>query len=92
MEEWMKVIQNFGLPVTLLIFMGGCFVYTAKWMAKKIVEPVVDRYIKLIDALIVSVTKQAETAEKIGIAMTNLVEVSKQQVCRANEILGRGDG
>src|SRR4051812_37559301 len=87
MNEWISLLQTFGLGVCILIFVGLCIWKAAPWCAERVIVPVVDRIIKLLDALIVSVIKQAETMEKIGTAMAKLGDTMERQSCRAMEML-----
>lgn len=67
-RDWISVMETFGLAGIILGFVGVCIWRGAGWTAAKVVSPVVDRYIALIDALIISVTKQ-------GDAMVRMVEI-----------------
>jgi hypothetical protein len=91
MSEWTSIVNTLGVAAGILGFMGLCLWKSAPWVADKVILPTVERWLKLIDALIISVIKQAETMEKIGIAMSRLCEAVEKSACRANEIIDKED-
>ena len=80
MNEWVSLLQTFGISVCILMFIGLCLWKTAPWVAGKCIEPIIDRIVKLLDALIISVVKQAETMDKVGVVMTKLGDALEKQM------------
>lgn len=100
MSEWIPLISNLGIAVCILMFLAVCLWRAAPWVAEKVILPYVERGLKLIDALIVSVVKQSETMELIGQTMKVMANAMEKSVCRAADIAShvgvqreiRGDG
>lgn len=72
MNEWVGLLQTFGLAVCILVFLGAGMWKTGGWVAENVVKPVVQRYINLLDALIASVVKQADALSRVGAVMEKL--------------------
>lgn len=60
MNEWVSLLQTFGLAVAILFFLGLCLWKAAGWIAPNVITPIVARYLQLIDALIASVVRQGD--------------------------------
>lgn len=78
MNEWVNLVQTFGLAVTILLFMGAGLWRTAGWAATNVVEPVVKKWIQVLDSLIEAIVKQGETLAKVGVAMEKLSDTLDQ--------------
>lgn len=94
-QDWVTLLQTFGLATMIILFLGICIWRAGGWAGENVVRPVVDRYIKLIDSLIVSVTKQGEAMDKQSAAMTTMAEVFREVARGLADIRrngGHGDG
>lgn len=90
MNEWVALLQTFGLATVILIFIAAAGWKIVPWIGTKVIERLVDKYIQLIDSLIVSVTKQGDVFTKVGIVMEQLgrtLENMGQHTIRSMEIL-----
>lgn len=76
MNEWVSLVQTFGVAVTILLFMGAGSWKVAPWIGSTVIQPIVERYLKLLDALIASVLKQAEVLERLGHTMEAMGKVA----------------
>lgn len=89
MNEWMQLLQTFGVAVVCLFALGVAVWRGANWVATHIVTPMVDRHLRLLDALIASVlaqgevsAQQVETLKKIGHSVSEIrtLQVRSDQV------------
>ena len=72
MNEWISLLQTFGLAVTILFFVGACLWRAGGWMGENVVRPIAAKYLQLLDSLIVSIVKQGETLTRVGLVMEKL--------------------
>lgn len=90
MNEWVSLLQTFGLATAIIAFMGLCIWKASGWIGENVIKPVVDRWLKLLDALIASIVKQGEALTKVGSVMEQLgrtLERMGQHTIQSMEVL-----
>lgn len=90
MNEWVSLLQTFGLATMIILFMGVCIWKGGGWAGENVVKPIVERYIRLIDSLIVAVAKQGEAMDKQGIAMTAMITLFNEMVTILSQLRKNG--
>lgn len=72
MSDWVRLLETFGLATVIVLFLGVCIWRCGGWVGEHVITPLVGRYLRLLDALIISVTKQGEALTRVGEAMEKL--------------------
>lgn len=76
MNEWLTILQTFGLAVVVLLFLGACSWKAAPWVGENVIRPIVTRYVSLLDALIESVQRQVQVMEGLGVTLQSMNRVA----------------
>ena len=57
-NPWLSVLQTFGLGTLILVFLGLCLWRVVPWLGEQVIKPWADKYVQLLDGLIVNLERQ----------------------------------
>ncbi len=87
-EEWVALLRSFGVAVAILVFLGLCFWRLARWLAPKF-DTIFNSYVRLLDALTVSVARQGEAIGKFVDVLDGLVVRQTDAIAKFINVLDR---